>query len=294
MSKRDYYEVLGVSKNASLKEIKKAYRKKALKYHPDKAKSSNIDSNTAEEKFKEISEAYSVLSDEEKRSAYDNFGHAAFDQRAGGSGGRTYQSGSIDPFKIFEEFFGGQSPFSSFGGGFRSSSGGFNSRNIQPSKGKDININLELKTSELEPNLSKTLTLSRTFKDGKKTKENIKIKIPENVQNGQLLRVPGKGNSGKHGGPNGDLLVNISLKNDIINVHVSIFMALKGSSLSFKRNNSKISGNIPSCSKDKSIHNFTNENGKTVKICINYKYPTDLTLEQKQLLADLQKIEQKK
>ena len=104
MSKRDFYEVLGVPKNASLKDIKKAYRKMALKYHPDKAKESNIDTKVAEEKFKEISEAYSILSDEEKRSAYDNFGHAAFDQRTGGFGGRTYQSGSIDPFKIFEEF----------------------------------------------------------------------------------------------------------------------------------------------------------------------------------------------
>jgi len=132
--KRDYYEVLGVSRNASPEEIKKAYRKLALQWHPDRNKSSE-----AEEKFKEINEAYEVLSDSRKKEAYDQFGQAAFDPTAGPfGGGKTYTyrqgpftysyssfgpgqspfgnaefsfGGFSDPFEIFEQFFGGASPF---------------------------------------------------------------------------------------------------------------------------------------------------------------------------------------
>jgi DnaJ-class molecular chaperone len=136
-TKRDYYDILGVGKSASLAEIKQAYRKLALKYHPDKNKASE-----AAEQFKEVNEAYEVLSNSKKREAYDQFGHAAFDQAAGfgaGPGGfggfggetRTYKQGPFtytytttsgggspfegigfsDPFEIFEAFFGGASPF---------------------------------------------------------------------------------------------------------------------------------------------------------------------------------------
>ncbi len=124
-SKRDYYDVLGVDKNATPAKLKKAYRKKALKYHPDRSESED-----AEEKFKEVNEAYEVLSDSEKRKAYDQFGHSAFDPSSGGpfSGRQSARSGPFnytyytsgspgdfgdfsDPFEIFETFFGGASPF---------------------------------------------------------------------------------------------------------------------------------------------------------------------------------------
>ncbi|PIU03369.1 hypothetical protein COT44_02915 [Candidatus Shapirobacteria bacterium CG08_land_8_20_14_0_20_39_18] len=126
---RDYYDVLGVNKTASEAELKQAYRKQALQWHPDRNKSSE-----AEKKFKEINEAYEILSDKDKRAAYDQYGHAAFDQGAGGPGGfggqqsGTYRQGPFtysystgagaenfdfsDPFEIFEQFFGGASPFS--------------------------------------------------------------------------------------------------------------------------------------------------------------------------------------
>ena len=97
-TKRDYYEVLGIAHNASGEEIKRAYRKLAVKFHPDK----NPDDARAEEKFKELGEAYDVLMDEEKRAAYDRYGHAAFSQGMGGRGG-----GFHDPFDIFREVFGG-------------------------------------------------------------------------------------------------------------------------------------------------------------------------------------------
>ena len=96
MSKRDYYEILGVSKDASSSEIKKAYRKAAVKHHPDK----NPDDPAAEERFKEAGEAYEVLSDDQKRAAYDRYGHSAFSNQGGGGRG-------VDPFDVFKEVFGG-------------------------------------------------------------------------------------------------------------------------------------------------------------------------------------------
>src|ERR1700758_5199031 len=99
-TRRDYYEVLGVGRNASLDEIKKAYRKLAVRYHPDK----NPGDAAAEEKFKELGEAYEVLIDDNKRSAYDRYGHAAFGAGAGVNRGA---GGFHDPFDIFREVFGG-------------------------------------------------------------------------------------------------------------------------------------------------------------------------------------------
>ncbi|HCQ83855.1 MAG TPA: molecular chaperone DnaJ, partial [Verrucomicrobiales bacterium] len=102
MSQRDYYEILGVSKSASAEEIKKAYRKMAVKFHPDK----NPGDKKAEDKFKELGQAYEALSDPQKRAAYDQYGHAAFDGRSRGFGGGG-GGGFHDPFDIFREVFGG-------------------------------------------------------------------------------------------------------------------------------------------------------------------------------------------
>src|SRR5258705_12691694 len=103
MAKRDYYEVLAVERTATEEEIKKSYRKLAIKFHPDK----NPGDKTAEEQFKELSEAYEILSDPQKRALYDQHGHAAFDQRAGGFARGGGGGGVDDPFDIFREWFGG-------------------------------------------------------------------------------------------------------------------------------------------------------------------------------------------
>jgi len=134
MAKRDYYEVLGVDRTASEDDIKKAYRKLAIKYHPDK----NPGDKTAEEKFKELGEAYEALSDAQRRSAYDQYGHAAFDprMRAGRAGGFH------DPFDIFREVFGGSGNIFDdlFGGGQRDSTG--------PQRGADLRYDMEISFEE--------------------------------------------------------------------------------------------------------------------------------------------------
>lgn len=132
MSKRDYYEVLGVQRNTQAADIKKAYRQLARKYHPDVSEDPN-----AEEKFKEINEAYEVLSDNEKRATYDRFGHAGV---SGNSGFGGFNSAGRDPFEIFEEVFGG------FGFGF---GGSGNRRNrTGPHRGSDLRYDLTLEFEE--------------------------------------------------------------------------------------------------------------------------------------------------
>lgn len=141
MAKRDYYEILGVSPNASSEEIKKAYRRLAVKYHPDKNRDN---SKEAEEKFKEVSEAYKILSDGEKRKIYDQYGHAGL-QADVGAGGGGFTGFDFDPFKIFDEVFGQRS--SSGGGIFDNFFGGRTGvREGQP--GSDLRYNLEITFKE--------------------------------------------------------------------------------------------------------------------------------------------------
>lgn len=156
MAKRDFYDVLGVSKGASDTEIKKAYRKAAMKYHPDKfSGASEKQKKEAEDKFKEVNEAYQVLSDEQKKSQYDQFGHSAF-ENGGGSGG--FGGGGFGGFEdlgdIFGSFFGGNS------GGF----GGYGRASRGPEPGDDLRYNIELTLEEAAKGTEKTIKYKRTVK----------------------------------------------------------------------------------------------------------------------------------
>ncbi len=155
MAKRDYYEVLGVDKGASAEEIKKAYRKAAIKYHPDK----NPGDKEAEEKFKEAAEAYDVLSNADKKANYDRFGHNAPGAGAGGYGG-AYGGGAFtmeDIFSNFGDIFGGH--FSGFGGGGGGFSGG---RGRRVNRGSDLRVKVKLTLSEIVNGTTKKLKINKT------------------------------------------------------------------------------------------------------------------------------------
>ena len=150
-SKRDYYDVLGVSKDASAAELKKAYRKLAIKYHPDK----NPDDQEAENKFKELGEAYEILSDDDKRAAYDRYGHAAFENGDGGGGGF---GGFHDASDIFSQVFGG-----AFGGGFEDIFGGGRRRRDPSGRqpGSDLRYDLEITLEEATEGVQKELEIEK-------------------------------------------------------------------------------------------------------------------------------------
>ena len=253
MSKRDYYEILGVDKSAGQDEIKKAYRKVAIKYHPDK----NPGDADAEEKFKEAAEAYEVLSNSEKRQRYDRFGH----QGVNGGGFSGDSMNMEDIFSQFGDIFGSGNPFESFFGG-----GGGRTRQR---RGSNLRIKLKLSLEEIAEGVEKKIKVNRlvradgvTFKtcptchgtgqvrkavntmlgqmvststcptchgsgqlidhrppgvdsSGLLPKEEvISIKIPAGVGEGMQLSMSGKGNEAPGGGPAGDLLILIEEKED--------------------------------------------------------------------------------
>ena len=192
MSKRDYYEVLGVNKGASDDEIKKAFRKLAVKYHPDK----NPGDKAAEEKFKEINEAYSVLSDKTKRSRYDQFGHAGVGGDGGGFGGNPFgANGQSFNFDFggagFEDILG--SIFGFGGGGFRAAR-----------RGRDYRTSITIDFEEAIFGTTKTIAV-----EGEQTK----LKIPAGIYDGQSIRLSGKGGEAPSAdGQRGDLYVEVRVR----------------------------------------------------------------------------------
>jgi curved DNA-binding protein len=200
MSETDYYKLLGVGKTASGAEIKKAYRKLALKYHPDQTKGDKV----AEEKFKKISEAYAVLSDKEKRQQYDTFGAAGFQQR--------YSQEDIfngfDLNDIFREFGFGSGGFGQGkrgGGRFSFGSGspfGGDPRAQARMKGNDLVYGMPLTIREIYSGIRKTVSLQH----GSDTRD-LTVKIPPGMIEGKKLRLAGKGEQGPYGGAAGDLFI---------------------------------------------------------------------------------------
>lgn len=357
MEKRDYYEVLGVSKDASLAEIKSAFRKLAKKYHPDVSKEEN-----AAEKFKEVQEAYAVLSDEGRRRQYDQFGHAAFDNNAGGSGGfGGFDFSDFDFGDIFDNIFGG-------GFGFGSSSRSRSSS--RASRGSDRLLKLRLSfeeavygckkeinvevndtcshchgkggfdeevcskchgsgtiTSEQRTILGAFMTkttcpncggLGKSYKtkcndcNGKgyiRSKKTISVNIPSGVDDGNRLRITGKGESGINGGPPGDLYIEFTIdehkfyqrdENDIyLEVPLTITEAILGCKKEIPTIQGNVKLNISSGTsngdkqrlKGKGIYNETTRKTGDMYIIIKIITPQRLTRIQKELLEELSKTE---
>lgn len=212
MKYKDYYEVLGVDKKASQDEIKKAYRKLAKKYHPD----ANPGNKEAEEKFKDVSEAYEVLGDEEKRKKYDTIGNGFnfqggydFDPSQFGFDNFKYDfssssSGQYSDF--FNMFFGdGRFDFSDLFG--KGTSG--NRRSTFSRKGQDIESELEVNLIEGFKGLEKKITFRRENQN-----KSLTFKIPQGVKDGEKIRLKGQGESGFNGGENGDLYLTVKMKTE--------------------------------------------------------------------------------
>lgn len=213
---KDYYKILGVEKSASLSEIKKAYRKLALKYHPDK----NNGDSAAEARFKEISQAYAVLSNPEKRKQYDMYGSDGFHQRYsqedifrgfdlndilrqfgfGGSQGRSgFQGAGMN--------MGGGSPFGSFFS--QQEGGGCGGCHSVPEKGQDMTYQITVTLQDVLNGNERTISLR---KNG--ISQNVSVKIPKGIEAGKKLRLKGQGGASRNGGPAGDLFLKISIAPD--------------------------------------------------------------------------------
>jgi molecular chaperone DnaJ len=247
MAEKDYYELLGVKKDASEDELKKAYRALAKKYHPDK----NKGNKDAENKFKEISEAYAVLSDKEKREQYDRLGREAFgaggenpfagfdfSQMFGGAGaagggrarGRAAGGRTRDFTDIFSDLFSGA------GGGYEQG----------PQRGGDIQAETTIDFRDAVLGTTLELSLGR---------DRVKVKIPEGVSEGQTIRLRGKGSPGAQGGPAGDLNVLIHVRkhpfferrgDDIhIELPITVGEAIRGAQVDVPTINGPIKARIP-------------------------------------------------
>lgn len=305
MEYKDYYKILGVDKTASQDEIKKAYRKLAMKYHPDR----NPNDKTAEAKFKEITEANEVLSDPEKRKKYDtlganwkqyqNTGGQGFDDfftnfRGGGSGQRSYRfSGDFND--IFGGMGGGFSDFfeSFFGGG-----GGFGRRTQHENAAVDVEANLNVTLEDVYNGSEKQILV-----DGKK----VKIKIQPGTKDGQKLRLRALGRSKNAGGEKGDLYLNIHIlkhpfyeikDNDLYyNLDIDFYTAVLGGKENIRTLDGKtISIKIPEGTDSETIlrlkglglKNETKRGDLFIKIHINV--PKNLSREEKELFEKLKAL----
>jgi len=309
MKYKDYYKVLGVSKEATAKEIKKAYRKLAAKYHPDK----NPDNKDAEEKFKEINEANEVLSDLEKREKYDTLGsnweayqHAGDDWReyANQQGGNYHYQGSPEDFfgqqtggrgfsNFFETYFGGGSPFGSRHTGRQASfSGG------------DIQAELPI-------------TLLEAYQGGKRTFElngqKLRITIKPGSYDGQQLKIKGKGSPGVKGGPNGDLYIILNIQNDprfarkgddlVYKANIDLYTAVLGGKAEIPTLSGSVKMTIPKGIdnkktlrlRGKGMPKYNNPKSKgDLLVEVNIDLPKNLSPEEEELfikLSELRKLE---
>ncbi|UCC66219.1 MAG: J domain-containing protein [Deltaproteobacteria bacterium] len=315
---KDYYKVLGVSKNATLDEIKKAYRKLALKYHPDR----NKGNKEAEEKFKEINEAYAVLSDTEKRRQYDTFGAEGFRQRfsqedifQGFDIGDILKDFGFGTSDIFSTLFGGGKRkgfrYSTFTGPFGQYSTGdegfdvadyFARGGAGPAKGRDTIYDLTITLEDAARGTEKLIAIRRNGKV-----EQIAVKIPPGIDMGKKLRIPGKGERGAGGGPPGDLYVRVQVQNHplfrregdniYIDQEITFSEAVLGTTIEVPTLNGikevKVppgtSGNTKLRLKGEGVPHLKGKGKGDAYIRIFIKVPKNLTSKQKELIESLAK-----
>jgi molecular chaperone DnaJ len=290
MSKRDYYEVLGVQKGASDDEIKKAFRKLAIKYHPDK----NPGDKEAEAKFKEANEAYGVLSDKTKRARYDQFGHAG----VGGAGGGNPFGGGAGGFNFngqnFNFDFGGGGlddilgSIFGFGGGFRGAR-----------RGRDYRTSVTIDFKDAIFGVTKEVSV-----DG----EQVKLKIPAGIYDGQQIRLGGKGGPApEQGGQRGDLYVEVRVRahkhltreGDLIlsEVTVSMVEAVLGTEVDVETVDGPITMKVPAGTQPGTNFKLSGhgaprlggeERGPQI-VTVNVEIPRNLSRKQKELMEEFAK-----
>jgi curved DNA-binding protein len=294
MATIDYYKILGITKSASVASIKKAYRKMARKYHPDL----NPNDKTAEKKFKEINEANEVLSNPENRKKYDKYGEhwqngEAYEQQEkqrqqdyqrksqGASGGYSQE----DFADMFGDMFGG------------ASSG---RRTNAKYRGQDYNSEIQLNLKDIYKTQKQVITVN-----GK----NIRITIPAGVENGQNIKIKGHGGKGVNGGPNGDLYIQFSIKNNTnfkrdkdnlyVDIDLDLYTALLGGQIMVDTFNGKVKLTIKPETKNgtkvklkgKGFPKYKKENQfGDLYITYQLKTPTKLSEKEIQLIKELQKL----
>lgn len=297
MSKKDFYSVLNVSRSASPEEIKKSYRKLAMKYHPDK----NPNDKKAEETFKELTEAYEILSDPKKREMYDKFGFTGAGAHAGaGAGGPGPGFGG---FGGFESGAGPEGFQDIFGDIFGDVFGGGRGRARKP-KGADLRYTLNVGFEEAAAGCEKVISFIRS-KAGREDTAKLSVKVPAGVRQGQRLKLSGEGDSPAPGGINGDLYVIININDHplfkredddvILDMPVSYVDAILGSEVHVPTLTGKVSLKIPAGTHSGQVFRIKGRGFPTVGgfgsgdmlVRVQIDTPNNLTSKQKELLQEL-------
>jgi curved DNA-binding protein len=310
---KDYYKILGVDKSASQDEIKKQYKKLILKYHPDK----NPNDSSAESKFKDVTEAYEVLSDPEKRSKYDNLGSSWNNFSKSGRRAEDFdwsqwfasqqqqrkarqQSGSSDFGDMFGGGASGVSDFFEkiFGGGYA----GRSTYRQTPQRGKDYHTDIEISLEQAFKGTSIMLNV-----DGQK----IEVKIHPGISDGQILKISNKGYPGSNGGPRGDLIIKVKVKDHkrvdrkgddlYVDVPIDLYTAVLGGETRISTFSGKINLKIPPETQQGKVvklsgqgmpkYNLPTQRGD-LYVKFNIKIPKDLTEKEIELFTELKKLRQ--